>query len=120
MIFGTPTRFGNSSAELEVFIDSLGGRWFQGKLNGQVGSAFTSPASPHGGNESTIIALFNPLAQLGFIIVPTGYAQPAAFLAGSPYGATHAAGQSASPTTKPESEVGRFQGKCVAQVARLA
>jgi NAD(P)H dehydrogenase (quinone) len=117
VIFGTPTRFGNSSAELKSFIDSLGGLWFQGKLNGKVGSAFASTASPHGGNESTIISLYNPLAHLGFIIVPTGYAEPAAFMAGTPYGASHVAGQNASPPTEHEAAVARFQGKRVAQVA---
>src|ERR1700730_2431720 len=89
VIFGTPTRFGNAAAELKAYIDSLGGLWFQGKLNGKVGSAFTSTSTPHGGNESTVISLYNPLAHLGFIIVPIGYVDPAVFKAGSPYGATH-------------------------------
>lgn len=118
IIFGTPTRFGNSSAELKAFIDSLGGLWFQGKLNRKVGSVFTSTASPHGGNETTIVSLFNPLAHLGFIIVPTGYEDPAAFQAGSPYGASHVAGQQANPPNDAEAAVARFQGKRVAQVAR--
>jgi NAD(P)H dehydrogenase (quinone) len=118
VIFGTPTRFGNAAAELKAFIDSLGGLWFQGKLNGKVGSAFTSTASPHGGNETTITSLYNPLAHLGFIIVPTGYADPAAFMAGTPYGASHVAGQNASPPTEHEAAVARHQGRRVAQVAK--
>jgi NAD(P)H dehydrogenase (quinone) len=117
VIFGTPTRFGNSSAELKAFIDSLGGLWFQGKLNGKAGGVFTSTASPHGGNETTITSLYNPLAHLGFIIVPTGYAEPAAFMAGTPYGASHVAGQNASPPTEAEAAVARFQGRRVTQVA---
>jgi NAD(P)H dehydrogenase (quinone) len=117
IIFGTPTRFGNASAELKAYIDSLGGLWFQGKLNGKVGSAFASTSTPHGGNESTIISLYNPLAHLGFIIVPTGYADPAVFRAGSPYGASHVSGQNSSPPTEDELTVARFQGKRVAQVA---
>lgn len=117
IIFGTPTRFGNASAELKAFIDSLGGLWFQGKLNGKVGSAFTSTASPHGGNESTIISLYNPLAHLGFIIVPTGYVDPVFFKAGTPYGASHVAGQNAAPPTDDEAAGARAQGKRVAQVA---
>src|SRR5215471_5142277 len=72
IIFGTPTRFGNTSAELKAFIDSLGGLWFQGKLNGKVAGAFTSTAGPHGGNETTVVSLYIPMAHLGFIIVPTG------------------------------------------------
>ncbi len=117
IIFGTPTRFGNVSAELKAYIDSLGGLWFQGKLNGKVGAAFTSTSTPHGGNESTVISLFNPLAHLGFIIVPTGYADPAVFKAGSPYGASHVSGQNSSPPTEDELTVARFQGKRVAEVA---
>ena len=117
VIFGTPTRFGNASAELKAYIDSLGGLWFQGKLNGKVGSAFTSTGTPHGGNESTIISLYNPLAHLGFIIVPTGYLDPAVFKAGTPYGASHVSGQNSSPPTEDELTVARFQGKRVTQVA---
>jgi NAD(P)H dehydrogenase (quinone) len=117
IIFGTPTRFGNVSAELKAYIDSLGGLWFQGKLNGKVGSVFTSTSTPHGGNESTIISMFNPLAHLGFIIVPTGYLHPATFKAGTPYGASHVSGQNSAPPTEDESAVARFQGKRVTQVA---
>lgn len=117
IIFGTPTRFGNVAAELKAYIDSLGGLWFQGKLNGKVGSAFVSTATPHGGNESTIISLYNPMAHLGLVIVPTGYLDPAVYRAGTPYGASHVAGQNASPPTEDEVAVARFQGKRVAQVA---
>lgn len=117
IIFGTPTRFGNAAAELKAYIDSLGGLWFQGKLNGKVGAAFTSTGTPHGGNESTIISLYNPMAHLGFIIVPTGYLDPAVFKAGTPYGASHVAGQNASPPTDDELAVARFLGKRVTQVA---
>jgi NAD(P)H dehydrogenase (quinone) len=75
IIFGTPTRFGNTSAELKAFIDSLGGLRFQGKLNGKAAGAFTSTAGPHGGNEATIISLYILMAHLGFIIVPNGHAR---------------------------------------------
>jgi len=116
IIFGTPTRFGNASAELKAYIDSLGGLWFQGKLNGKVGSAFVSTQGLHGGNESTIISLYNPMAHLGLIIVPTGYADPAMFKAGTPYGASAVSGTSPLPTDD-EKEVARYQGRRVAQVA---
>src|SRR5262249_29955489 len=69
IIFGTATRFGNTSAELKAFIDSLGGLWFQGKLNGKAAGAFTSTSGPHGGNEATVVSLYIPMAHLGFIIV---------------------------------------------------
>lgn len=119
IVFGTPTRFGNSSAELKAYIDSLGGLWFQGKLNGKVGSAFTSTSSLHGGNESTIISLYNPMAHLGLIIVPLGYADPALFKAGTPYGASSVSGQQNAPPTADDLEVARFQGRRVAHVATV-
>jgi NAD(P)H dehydrogenase (quinone) len=74
IVFGTPTRFGSVSSELKAYIDSLGGLWVQGKLNGKAGAVFCSTSTLHGGNESTLLSMYNPLAHLGFIIVPTGYA----------------------------------------------
>ena len=118
IVFGTPTRFGNASAELKAFIDTLGGLWFQGKLNGKVGSAFVSTQSLHGGNESTILSLYNPMAHLGMIIVPTGYADPSVFKAGTPYGASAVSGVSPLPS-EDELEVARFQGRRVASIAAL-
>lgn len=118
IIFGTPTRFGSVSSELKAYIDSLGGLWFQGKLNGKAGSVFTSTSTPHGGNESTNISLYNPMAHLGLIIVPLGYADAAMFKAGTPYGASSVSGQNSAPPTEDELEVARFQGKRVAQVAK--
>jgi NAD(P)H dehydrogenase (quinone) len=117
IVFGTPTRFGNAAAELKAYIDGLGGLWFQGKLNGKVGSAFTSTQSPHGGNETTILSLFIPLAHLGLIIVPTGYADASLFKAGTPYGASSVSSVHASPS-EDDLAVARFQGKRVATVAK--
>ena len=117
LIFGTPTRFGATSAELKAYIDALGGLWFQGKLNGKVGSAFTSTSSVHGGNESTLLSLYNPMAHLGLIIVPLGYADPALFRAGTPYGASSVSGQGGVPPTADDLEVATFQGRRVTEVA---
>jgi NAD(P)H dehydrogenase (quinone) len=116
--FGTPTRFGLVSAELKAFIDSLGGLWFQGKLNGKAGGAFTSTASPHGGNEATIVSMYHPLAHLGFIIVPLGYTDPKVFGAGTPYGASSVSGQNSAPPSADELDIARSQGRRLAQVAR--
>ena len=116
-MFGTPTRFGAISAELKAFIDGLGGLWFQGKLNGKVGSAFASTQSAHGGNEGTILSLYPPMAHLGLIIVPTGYGDPAMFKAGTPYGASAVSGISPLPT-EDELAVARFQGTRIAQVTK--
>ena len=119
VIFGTPTRFGNVSSELKAYIDGLGGLWAQGKLVGKVGSAFAGSSQQHGGNESTVISLWNPLAHLGFIIVPTGYADPVMFAgAGSPYGASVISGNPPAGPSEAELAVARFQGKRVAQVAK--
>jgi NAD(P)H dehydrogenase (quinone) len=106
IVFGTPTRFGNVSAELKAFIDSLGGLWFQGGLNGKVGSAFVSTQGTHGGNEATILSLYIPMAHLGLIIVPT-----------TPYGASAVSGLSPLPT-EDELAVARYQGTRVTQVAK--
>jgi NAD(P)H dehydrogenase (quinone) len=118
IIFGTPTRFGSVSSELKAYIDGLGGLWAKGALNGKVGSAFAGSATPHGGNESTIISLYNPLAHLGMIVVPTGYADAAMFKgAGTPYGASVVSGNPPSGPTADELEVARHQGRRVAKVA---
>ena len=118
IIFGSPTRFGNVSAELKSYIDSMGGLWFRGALNGKVGSAFTSTSSLHGGNESTNITMYNFMAHLGLIIVPLGYSDPALFVAGTPYGASTVSGQNNAPPTEEDLAVARHQGKRVAQVAK--
>ncbi len=117
ILFGTPTRFGAVSSELKAYIDALGGLWFQGKLVGKAGSAFTSTGGLHGGNESTNISLYNPMAHLGMIIVPLGYAEPVLFRAGTPYGASTVSGQDNSPPTADDLEVARFQGRRVTEVA---
>jgi NAD(P)H dehydrogenase (quinone) len=118
IVFGTPTRFGSVSSELKAYIDSLGGLWFQGKLNGKAGSAFGSTSTPHGGNESTLISLYNPMAHLGLIIVPLGYADPVLFKTGTPYGASSVSFNQAIPPTADDLEVARFQGKRVTTVAK--
>jgi len=117
IIFGSPTRFGNVSAELKAFIDSLGGLWFQGKLNGKAGGVFGSSGTVHGGNEATLLSLYHPLAHLGFIIVPTGYADPSLFKAGSPYGATSVSFGKDAPPTEDDLVVARFQGRRTVEVA---
>jgi NAD(P)H dehydrogenase (quinone) len=117
IVFGTPTRFGGVAAELKAYIDGLGGLWYQGKLNGKAGSAFVSTQSLHGGNESTILSLYHPMAHLGLIIVPTGYADPALFKAGTPYGASAVSGASPLPSDD-EVTVARFQGARVVKIAK--
>ena len=119
IIFGTPTRFGAVSAELKAYIDSLGGLWAKGALNGKLGSAFGGSATPHGGNESTILSLYNPMAHLGLIIVPTGFADAAMFKgAGTPYGASVVSGNPPAGPSAEELDVARYQGRRVTQIAK--
>jgi NAD(P)H dehydrogenase (quinone) len=118
IVFGTPTRFGNVAAELKAYIDSLGGLWASGKLIGKAGGAFTSTSTVHGGNETTITSLYTPMAHLGLILVPLGYADPAMFIAGTPYGASSVSGQNSAPPTGDDLAVARFQGRRITQVAR--
>ena len=118
IVFGTPTRFGNTSAELKAFIDSLGGLWVQGKLNGKAAGAFTSTAGPHGGNEATVLSLYMPMAHMGFIIVPNGYTPEKLFQGhGTPYGSSSVSGQNMTPPTADDLVVARHQGARVTQVA---
>ena len=116
IIFGTPTRFGAPASELRAYIDGLGGVWFQGKLIGKAGSAFGATSSRHGGNESTLLSLYNTFAHLGLIIVPTGYADGAMFKAGTPYGATAVVPPNGAPT-EDDLAAARFQGRRVTEVA---
>jgi NAD(P)H dehydrogenase (quinone) len=116
IIFGTPTRFGAPASELRAYIDTLGGVWFQGKLAGKAGSAFGATSSRHGGNESTLLSLYNTFAHLGLIIVPTGYTDPAMFKAGTPYGATAVVPPNGTPT-EDDLAVARYQGRRVTEVA---
>lgn len=117
IIFGTPTRFGNVSSELKAYIDSLGGLWVQGRLNGKAGSVFCSSSVQHGGNESTLLSMYVPLAHLGMIIVPTGYADGVMFKAGTPYGATSISLNQAKSPSSEDLDVARWQGQRVAMVA---
>jgi len=118
IIFGTPTRFGNMASELKAYIDGLGGLWAQGALNNKAGSVFCSTSTPHGGNEATLLATYIPLAHLGLIIVPTGYADPVMFKAGTPYGASSVSLNQAKLPSSEDLDVARWQGRRVAMVAR--
>jgi NAD(P)H dehydrogenase (quinone) len=89
VIFGTPTRYGNVSAQLKQFIDTTGPLWAQGKLANKVYSGFCSTATAHGGQESTLLALFNTAYHWGGIVVTPGYTEPSQFMSGNPYGGSH-------------------------------
>lgn len=117
ILFGSPTRFGGVSSELKAYIETLGGLWFQGRLAGKAGGAFCATSALHGGNEATSLSLYGPMAHLGLIIVPLGYADPIMFKAGTPYGAsTVSYGVKVAPPAEEELEVARYQGRRIAQV----
>jgi len=114
-IFGTPTRFGNVSAQLKQFIDTAGGLWFEGKLADKVVSGFTSASNAHGGQESTLLSLYNVFAHWGAILVTPGYTDPLLFEAGgNPYGAS-----STNEPSEQELAAARYLGRRVAEKAAL-
>lgn len=114
VVFGSPTRFGNISSQLKQFIDTLGGLWAQGKLADKIYSGFTATA--HGGQESTLLALYNSVHHFGGIIVTPGYTDPVKFVDGNPYGTSHVNGQGAIPVDDTARAAAVYQGKRVAAV----
>ncbi len=123
IIFGTPTRFGNMCGQMRNFLDQTGGLWANGKLVGKVGSVFTSTASQHGGQETTITSFHTTLLHQGMIIVGVPYSVPALtnmdeVSGGTPYGASTMAGPDGSrQPTENELTIARFQGEHVAKIA---
>jgi NAD(P)H dehydrogenase (quinone) len=86
-LFGSPTRYGNLAAQLKQFIDTAGSLWSQGKLADKPVAAFTSARNPHGGQETTLLAMYNIFHHWGCLLVPPGYTDQAVFAAGgNPYG----------------------------------
>jgi NAD(P)H dehydrogenase (quinone) len=123
IIFGTGTRFGNMTAQMKNFLDQAGGLWLQGSLVGKVGSVFTSSATQHGGQESTILTFHPVLLHLGMIIVGLPYAFQGQMgvnevMGSSPYGAsTITGGDGSRQPSAVELEGARYQGRHVAQIA---
>ena len=123
IIFGTPTRFGNMCGQMRQFLDATGQLWAKGALIGKVGSVFTSSATQHGGQESTILSFHITLLHHGFLIVGLPYSFQGQMridevTGGSPYGAsTIAGGQGERMPTDNELAAARFQGRHVATIA---
>ena len=123
IIFGTPTRFGNMCGQMRQFLDSTGGIWAKGLLVGKVGSVFTSSATQHGGQESTILSFHITLLHQGMIIVGLPYAFEGQMrideiTGSSPYGAsTIAGGKGERMPSENELNAARYQGTHVAQIA---
>ena len=123
VIFGTPTRFGNMCGQMRQFLDATGQLWAKGALVGKVGSVFTSSATQHGGQESTILSFHISLLHHGFVIVGLPYAFQGQMrideiTGGSPYGASTIAGGSGERMPSENELAGaRFQGRHVAEIA---
>ena len=124
VIFGTPTRFGNMTGQMRQFLDATGGLWLTGALVGKVGSVFTSSATQHGGQESTILSFHTTLLHQGMVIVGLPYAFQGQMrideiTGGSPYGASTITGGKGERTPSDnELAAARFQGRHVADIAK--
>ena len=121
LLIGSPTRFGNMAAPMKHFIDSLGSEWASGTLVGKPAAAFTSTATMHGGQESTLLTMLVPLLHHGCVIAGIPFTEPALSTTrsgGTPYGASHVAGGQDHPElTDEEAQLARALGKRVAQLA---
>lgn len=123
IIVGTPTRFGNMASQMRNIWDQTGGLWFNGKLIGKVGSAFTSTASQHGGQETTLTSIHTTLMHHGMVIVGVPYScagltKMDEVTGGTPYGAsTLAGGDGSRQPSANELDIARFQGRHVAEIA---
>ncbi|OAJ58762.1 NAD(P)H:quinone oxidoreductase, type IV [Paraburkholderia ginsengiterrae] len=123
IIVGTPTRFGRISSQMATFLDQAGGLWMSGALNGKVGGAFTSTASQHGGQETTLFSVITNLLHFGMTIVGLPYSHQGQMtldeiVGGAPYGATTIAGaQGQRQPSAIELTGARHQGELIAKTA---
>ena len=122
LALGSPTRFGNMAAPMKHFIDGLGSEWASGTLVGKPAAVFTSTASMHGGQESTLLSMQLPLLHHGCLIVGIPFTEPllsSTRSGGTPYGASHVAGADDDPQpSADEAQLARALGRRVADVAR--
>ncbi len=112
-VFGTPTRFGNVSAQLKQFMDTTGPLWAEGKLADKVVGGFTSAQNPHGGQESTLLSMYNVFYHWGAVVVTPGYTSGEVFEAGgNPYGVSSTEGPN-----EQELAAARYLGRRIAEKA---
>ena len=118
---GSPTRFGNMAAPLKYFLDSTSGLWMKGSLNGKPATLFTSTASMHGGQETTLISMMLPLLHHGMVIVGLPYTEPelsSTTSGGTPYGASHVAGITGdNAISESERKLAFAQGRRISEIA---
>ncbi len=122
LALGSPTRFGNMAAPLKYFLDQTGGLWMQGALAGKPAAVFTSTASLHGGQESTLLSMMLPLLHHGMLIVGLPYTEKALLTTrtgGTPYGPSHLAGvEDRNPLSEEEKGLCLALGRRLAEIAR--
>ncbi|MDE2408463.1 MAG: NAD(P)H:quinone oxidoreductase [Xanthomonadaceae bacterium] len=122
LLLGSPTRFGNMAAPMKHFLDTLGAEWASGTLVGKPAAAFTSTATMHGGQESTLLTMLVPLLHHGCVIAGIPFTEPALNTTrsgGTPYGASHVAGLDDAPEpSDDEARLARALGRRVADLAR--
>lgn len=121
LILGSPTRFGNMAAPVKHFIDTLGAEWASGTLVGKPAAVFTSTATMHGGQESTLLSMMTPLLHHGMLLVGIPFTEAALSTTktgGTPYGASHVAGSDDdAKLSAEEMQLARALGKRVAEIA---
>lgn len=118
LVFGTPTRFGLPAAQLKQFLDSTGPLWVKGKLANKPVAGFTGAQNPHGGQEATLLALYNVFYHWGSIIVPVGYTDPLLYAAGgNPYGVSFLDRPDGKDVDPEVLAAGRYMGQRVAMYA---
>ncbi|MCU7940221.1 MAG: NAD(P)H:quinone oxidoreductase [gamma proteobacterium symbiont of Bathyaustriella thionipta] len=122
LILGSPTRFGNMAAPMKYFIDSTSANWMAGHLTGKPAGLFTSASSLHGGHESTLLSMMNPLLHHGMLIVGSPYSEPellATTTGGTPYGPSHLAGKESNlAINQDEKNLCIAMGQRVAEIAK--
>lgn len=121
LLLGSPTRFGNMAAPLKHWLDGLGAQWASGTLVGKPAGVFTSTATMHGGQESTLLTMMVPLLHHGCVVLGIPYTEPllsTTRTGGTPYGASHVAGTNDDPqTSDDEAHLARALGRRVALTA---
>ena len=120
LALGSPTRFGNMAASLKYFLDGTGAQWFSGRMINKPAGVFTSTASLHGGQESTLLSMMLPLLHHGMIFCGLPYSETALHDTGSggtPYGPSHHAGASGKPLSEHEKQLCQALGQRLATVA---
>jgi NAD(P)H dehydrogenase (quinone) len=118
IILGTPTRYGLPAAQLKQFIDGTGPLWGSGKLVNKIGSSFTTTATAHGGQETTLTALNNVFYHWGSIIVAPSYADPIQFQSGNPYGTSFTSNNGELDPDEVAIKAAKFQAKRVVEVTK--